>query len=187
MTNRSFRFVVLASAIALAAAACSEASPDAAAPATDAPPTETTAMAEMADDEMAHMDDDGHGDFDFGEPAEAADADRVVDIVTRDDFTFTPATVSIALGEKITFRVTNEGAIAHDFTLGRSDLQDAHDLEMAEMGGMAMADEANAFMIEPGETKELTWHFTESGDVIIGCHVAGHYAAGMRADISVEA
>ena len=56
-----------------------------------------------------------------------------------------------------------------------------------ELADMAMADEPNAFMIEPGETKELTWHFTEGGEVLIGCHVPGHYAAGMKAEISVEA
>ena len=182
MTIKLFRLVILASAISLAVAACSETTPDAAAPA-------TTAMADedMTDEEMEDMTGVEHGPFDFGEPAMAADADRVIDLVTRDDFTYTPDTLSIALGETITFRVTNEGAIAHDFTLGRSDLQDAHDLEMAEMGGMDMEDEHNAFMIEPGETKELTWHFTEPGEVLIGCHVVGHYAAGMKATINVEA
>jgi uncharacterized cupredoxin-like copper-binding protein len=145
-------------------------------------------MAEMDDEEMAEHDEGGeHEDFDFGEPADAADADRVIEIVTDDDFTITPSEMTIAVGETITFQVTNEGNIAHDFTLGRSDLQDEHDIEMADMGGMVMADEPNAFMIEPGETKELTWHFSEGGEVLIGCHVPGHYAAGMKAEISVEA
>lgn len=74
-------------------------------------------MAEMADDEMAEHDEGGeHEDFDFGEPADAADADRVIEIVTDDDFTITPSEMTIAVGETITFQVTNEGNIAHDFT-----------------------------------------------------------------------
>ena len=142
----------------------------------------------MDDDEMADMEEgDEHENFDFGEPAAAADADRVIEIVTDDDFSITPSEMTIAVGETVTLRVTNEGKLAHDFTLGRSDLQDEHDIEMAEMAGMEMADEPNAFMIQPGETKELTWHFTEGGEVLIGCHVPGHYAAGMKAEISVEA
>jgi uncharacterized cupredoxin-like copper-binding protein len=150
-------------------------------------------MADMDEAEMADMDEaemeegDEHGDFDFGEAADPADADRVIEIVTDDDFTITPSEMTIAVGETITFKVTNEGKLTHDFTLGRADLQDEHDIEMAEMNGMAMADEPNAFMLESGETKELTWHFTEGGEVLIGCHIPGHYAAGMKAEINVEA
>ena len=71
----------------------------------------------------------------------------------------------------MTFRVTNEGALTHDFTLGDAELQDAHDVEMAEMAGMMMEDEANAFMIESGQTKEMTWHFDEATDLLAGCHI----------------
>jgi len=185
-TKGLIRFAAVAAAFVLILAACGDSGDDAAAD-TAAPPT--TAMEDMGDEEEGHEEEghDEHGDFDFGEPADAGDADRVVDIVAQDDFTFTPASLPVAVGETITFRVTNEGAIPHDFTLGRSDLQDAHDIEMAEMEGMAMEDEPNAFMIEPGQTKELTWHFTEPGEVLIGCHVVGHYAAGMKATISVDA
>ncbi len=142
----------------------------------DPPAAEEAPEMEMADE---------HTDFDFGESADASEADRVIDVVVKDDFTFTPAAMDIAAGEVVTFRVTNEGLIAHDFTLGDSDTQDEHEAEMAEMAGMAMADEPNGFGIPPGETKELTWHFTEAGDLLIGCHVPGHYGAGMKADISV--
>ena len=178
----------------LVVSACGDDGPDesSAASTTAATAMEEDEMADMDDDEMAEMDemeegDDEHGDFDFGEPADAADADRVIEIVTDDDFTITPSEMTIAVGETVTFKVTNEGKLTHDFTLGRADLQDEHDLEMAEMNGMAMADEPNAFMLESGETKELTWHFTEGGEVLIGCHIPGHYAAGMKAEISVDA
>lgn len=147
----------------------------------------TMAPMDMTDTTMG---DGANGDHDetfiFGEPAEASPTARIVELITRDDFSYTPGTVTIQAGEVITFRVTNEGQIAHDFTLGDEALQDRHDLEMAEMAGMTMADEPNAFMIPPGETKELTWHFTVPGEYVIGCHVVGHYAAGMRASLTVE-
>ena len=186
MGSRHLLTAVGMAVLLLVVSACGDDGPD------ETSTAGTTATTAMDDDEMAEMDemeegDEEHGDFDFGEPAAAADADRVVEIVLDDDFTITPSGTTTAVGETVTFKVTNEGKLTHDFTLGRADLQDEHDLEMAEMAGMAMADEPNAFMLESGETKELTWHFTEAGEVLIGCHIPGHYAAGMNAEISVDA
>jgi uncharacterized cupredoxin-like copper-binding protein len=44
----------------------------------------------------------------------------------------------------------------------------------------------NAVAVGPGETAELTYTFHEAGELIMGCHVAGHYLAGMRGTIIVE-
>ena len=158
--------MVLASAVLLGLASCAGDDP-------------------VGDDPAADGDD--HSEFTFGEPADASEADRVIEILAKDNFTFEPESIDIAVGEIITFRVTNEGLIPHDFTLGDAETQEEHAVEMAEMAGMAMEDEPNGFGIEPGETKELTWHFTEAGALLIGCHVPGHYDAGMKADISVNA
>jgi uncharacterized cupredoxin-like copper-binding protein len=45
--------------------------------------------------------------------------------------------------------------------------------------------EPNAFSLEPGETKEMTWHLTEPGELIFGCHQTGHHAAGMLGTLTV--
>ena len=50
-----------------------------------------------------------------------------------------------------------------------------------------MPDEPNAFVLQVGETKELTWTFTVAGEVLIGCHQPGHYQAGMVGKIKVAA
>ena len=118
-----------------------------------------------------------HADFDFGMPAEAADADRVVEIAARDEFRFDPAEVEVASGETVTFQVTNVGVITHEFVLGDEAVQEEHEREMAE--GMEMGDEPNAISIDAGATGELTWTFTEPGELIFGCHEPGHYDAGM--------
>ena len=86
------------------------------------------------------------------------------------------------VGETITFRVTNEGNIPHDFTLGTAEMQDEHEEEMGE--GPMMHDEPNAVSVEPGETKELTWMFTEEGTTLYGCHEPGHYDAGMVGEVT---
>jgi uncharacterized cupredoxin-like copper-binding protein len=142
--------------------------------------TETTQAEEMDMEEMM---------FSFGEPADAADADRVVEITANDDFSFDPDDITVSAGEVITFRVVNGGALIHDFTLGDEAIQQEHEAEMAEMaesGEMMMHDEPNTMSIDPGETNELTWHFTESGSVLIGCHEVGHYDSGMKGTITIE-
>jgi uncharacterized cupredoxin-like copper-binding protein len=139
--------------------------------------------------DMEGMDHEEHSEFAFGEPAAAGDADRTIELDANDDFTFDPSEIEVAKGEIITFRVVNTGSLPHDFVLGDVDTQDTHEAEMVEMmeaGEMMMHDEANALSIPAGETKEITWHFTESGSVLIGCHQTGHYSAGMKATVSVS-
>ena len=126
------------------------------------------------------------GEFAFGEPADPATADRTIEIVTTNDLVFNPADLTATAGETITFRIVNDGTIIHDVTLGHEATQEEHAEEMAEMAGMAN-DQPNAMTIAAGETKELTWTFTQPGTVLIGCYQPGHYDAGMKGQITVEA
>lgn len=176
MRKRLLRYIVIIALLGLVAAACSSDE------GSDSGSDTTT------DANMTTMDPDMNMDetFSFGEPADASSADRVVEVTASDDFTFDPPSVAIEAGETVTFRVTNAGAIPHDFTLGDEEMQAEHEAEMAEMSGdMSMHDEPNTMVIEPGETMEMTWHFTESGPLIYGCHQAGHYDAGMKGMIAV--
>ena len=125
-------------------------------------------------------------EFEFGTPADPGSTDRVVEILTTDDLVFIPAELTVRAGETITFRIVNQGSIIHDFTLGDEVTQEEHEAEMAEMAGMAH-DQANAVTVAAGETKELTWTFSQPGTVLIGCHQPGHYDGGMKGQISVEA
>ncbi|MEX2624242.1 MAG: plastocyanin/azurin family copper-binding protein [Acidimicrobiia bacterium] len=124
-------------------------------------------------------------EFSFGSPAEAADADRVIEIQTTDNLRFEPAEITVAPGETVTFRLVNVGNLVHDFTLGDQATQDEHEAEMAEMGDMAH-EEPNVAAIPAGETVELTWTFGDAGTVLVGCHQPGHYAAGMTGQITVD-
>lgn len=128
---------------------------------------------------------------DFGEPADSTDADRVIEIEANDDFGFDPDTLEVEAGEVVTFSVTNVGDLDHDFTLGPVEVQEAHEAEMAEMGEMDEmeasdhGEDPNAISIPPGATEELTWRFTRTGEVLMGCHTEGHWAKGMRGEIDV--
>jgi uncharacterized cupredoxin-like copper-binding protein len=80
--------------------------------------------------------------------------------------------------------VTNSGGTGHEFYVGDEEAQADHKREMQSMGGMTH-DEPIGIAVDPGQTKELTMTFDQPGQTLAGCHVAGHYASGMRATITV--
>jgi uncharacterized cupredoxin-like copper-binding protein len=89
------------------------------------------------------------------------------------------------VGVPVTFVVTNAGAIRHEFVLGDAAAQQEHEVAMQSMGGTMAADDPDAIGVDPGVTKELTWTFTQPGEMLAGCHVPGHYPAGMKGVITV--
>lgn len=178
------RGILLLIALALVVAACGGGS------------ASTTAVDDQTDATEAaegdHSDDEGdhEEEFQFGEPADAGEASRTIEVAANDTLTFDPAEITVSAGEIVTFKVTNTGNLPHDFTLGDQETQDAHEAEMMEMmedGEMTTHDEPNAISLAVGETKEITWHFSEAGTVLFGCHVPGHYDAGMKGEVSVDA
>ncbi|WP_341253792.1 cupredoxin domain-containing protein [Euzebya pacifica] len=192
MNRLTLPALMLALTIVLAACAADGGDTTAAPEPTDAPMTESAD--DMAMDDMAQGDEgddeegDDHGEeFTWGSPADASEASRTIEIEADDDFTFDPAEVEVEVGETVTFSVTNVGQLPHDFTLGDAETQQAHEEEMAEMEGDMDrgATEPNAVTIPAGETVETTWTFTEPGEILIGCHVPGHYDAGMRGTITI--
>ena len=154
---------------------------------TSSAPTESSApSADNGVDDM-DMDDGDHGSFAFGEHADAADADRTIEVDMFDDFRYEPDSIDVTVGETVAFRVHNSGKVAHEFVIGDKALQEEHEQEMQEMeGGMMMGDEPNAIGVEPGGTKTIAFHFTEAAELEYACHQPAHYAAGMLSPLTVS-
>jgi len=108
-----------------------------------------------------------------------------IEVRLTDELKIEPAQMTVPAGVPVTFVVTNAGAIDHEFYLGDEEAQADHEREMAEMGGMTH-DEPEGIAVSAGETKELTYTFAQAGQTLAGCHVVGHYGAGMKATIEVE-
>lgn len=119
----------------------------------------------------------------MGEAAEESEADRTIKVVMLDELAYDPEQLEASEGEVITFEVVNEGNASHEFVLGDSDYQDMHEGDMDDGGNVEMME--NAVSVEPGESASLTWRFTESGEVLFGCHEPGHYEGGMVGTIEV--
>lgn len=166
--------LLTASALALATAGCAERAVPAAVP------TATEA-------DTAHGDQHGAA-AGWGAPAEADAADRTVEVTANDDLSYVPSTIEVEVGETVTFVVTNAGQAVHEFVLGPEQVQDEHEAAMREHvaeGGTMEHEEPNTLSLAAGETGELTWHFTEPGAVLFGCHEPGHYGGGMIGVVQV--
>jgi uncharacterized cupredoxin-like copper-binding protein len=94
---------------------------------------------------------------------------------------FHPEAFAFEAGTTVTFVVENADPIDHEFILGDEGVQLAH-----ERGTEAYHPPRPGEMTVPaGEIATTTYRFTEAGELIIGCHLPGHYAYGMRALVRV--
>ena len=118
-----------------------------------------------------------------------------VRVVMNDRFRYRPSSIVVRAGRRVTFAVTNAGKLPHEFTLGDRATQLDHERQMQQMapaGGHVHdhshgAADAGTLTVAPGQTRRLTWTFEEPGLVLYGCHVLGHWAAGMKGTIVVLA
>jgi uncharacterized cupredoxin-like copper-binding protein len=94
---------------------------------------------------------------------------------------FEPARFAFEPGETVTFVVENTDPIDHEFILGDEAVQLAH-----ERGTEAYHPPRPGEMSVPaGEIATTTYTFGRAGSLILGCHLPGHYAYGMRADVTI--
>lgn len=118
-----------------------------------------------------------------GEAADPSEADRTIEVVALDQLAFDPSSIEVSSGEVVTFVVTNTGKTKHEFVLGDEAYQEMHEDEMS--GPAGMSDSSNEATVGPGEEAEITWRFTETGEVPYGCHEPGHFEGGMVGSITV--
>ena len=136
------------------------------------------------------MADDGHAAAEAGANGAARFAlpDRTVRLDAADTMRFSPDAISVRAGETVAFVVANTGEAEHELVIGDAATQQAHEAEMAEAGADGDHDDGppNAVSVAPGETATLVYTFEDSGTLLYGCHVPGHYDAGMWGLITVS-
>ena len=126
--------------------------------------------------------------FAYGEPGNPAKKFRVVKVVMTDTngaMHYSPDHVDISKGEQIKFVVHNEGAIDHEFVLGRVEDNKEHAAMMAAMPDMKH-DEPNAISLAAGKSASLLWQFGVTGRFEFACLLPGHYEAGMHGEAVVK-
>jgi uncharacterized cupredoxin-like copper-binding protein len=106
---------------------------------------------------------------------------RTIEVVMRYS-RFEPATIEVDPGETVRFVVRNADPIDHEFILGDAAVQRAH-----ERGTEAYHPPRPGEMsVAPLEVAETTYTFPDApGELILGCHLPGHFAYGMRAEVRI--
>jgi uncharacterized cupredoxin-like copper-binding protein len=113
-------------------------------------------------------------------PAAADEAVETVEITIHYSH-FDPSTLGFPTGTTVRFIVHNTDPIDHEFILGDTRVQNVH-----ELGTEAHHPPRPGEMSVPaGATRTTTYTFTETGTLIFGCHLPGHYAFGMRGLVTV--
>ena len=119
---------------------------------------------------------------------DAPEADVVVE-VEMFEFGYRVEPTEVPVGSTVRFDVRNVGKVEHEAVVGDEHVQDEAEEQMAQMAQSGTTGEHHhdvpSLTLAPGESDSLVVTFDEPGAVIIGCHIPGHWDAGMRADITV--
>ncbi len=122
----------------------------------------------------------------FGKAGDAKAVTRTIAIHSTDAMRFDPNSLAIKQGETVRLRITNDGALPHEFVLGTRAEIDEHAKAMRQMPNMTHTD-PNAVRIAPGQTAELIWTFSQAGSFLYACLIPGHWEAGMQGTVTVAA
>ncbi len=117
-------------------------------------------------DEMA-QDLPSAPDMEVSETTEE-EADNIVDIsVEADEFSFSPAEITVNEGETVRITLTNVGTMSHDFVID-------------EFAG------ARTRELEPGESETVVFTPDGVGEYNFYCSIVDHRAMGMEGTLIVE-
>ena len=108
----------------------------------------------------------------------AEPVDRVVEMAMS-EYAYGPASISVAAGQEVRFVFRNDGSVPHEAVIGDDDVQSEAGHADHDAHGAA------SVQVQPGGTASLVYRFDEPGDVLIGCHIPGHYESGMQAVVHV--
>lgn len=119
-----------------------------------------------------------------------ADRPREVNLIAK-DYTFIPDGLDLVPGETILLHVVNGGLVVHEAIIGDASVQDAWEVaEAATVGAppgptpvvSVPPDVAGLrVVVASGERVDVVWTVpTGRPELIVGCHIPGHWAEGMR-------
>lgn len=106
--------------------------------------------------------------------------ERTVDITIHHS-RFLPANIEVAPGTTVRFVLHNTDPIDHEFIVGDEQVQARHETGTEAHHG-AIPGEVS---VPAGGEASTAYMFSEPGTLLIGCHLPGHYAYGMRGSVLV--
>lgn len=117
---------------------------------------------------------------------------REVNIVAK-DYEFIPPELDLVPGETVLLHVINGGLAVHEVVIGDQAVQDAW--EVAEAATVDAPPGPTPLVSVPpgvaglrvvvasGERRDILYTVPAGGQLIVGCHIPGHYAKGMHVPV----
>jgi len=106
------------------------------------------------------------------------------------DFSYSPSSVTIPVGQPVALTINNAGLVEHDFVVEKIDVTDVVSQGGAgehEMQGMGASSYDLHVSTSAGGTSTLKFTASEPGTYKIFCSVEGHIEAGMIGELIVAA
>lgn len=112
---------------------------------------------------------------------------RVVEVMI-DGYHFVPDHFNVRVGESVRFIVRNPDLIGHELYIGTIEEQAArrHNSDAAPANPEDVTHFGYGIYLPALTDGEFDYVFGNDGDLLIGCHIPGHWEAGMVATIDVE-
>jgi len=117
-----------------------------------------------------------------------AGTDRVVEL-SMEGMHFIPDRIEVKAGELVAFVVTNPNDIPHELYIGTAADQAAHHavhMAASSPDQARIPHDGYGIFLAPHETGVVSYQFDASGEILLGCHLPGHWEAGMVATVAVE-
>jgi uncharacterized cupredoxin-like copper-binding protein len=117
-----------------------------------------------------------------------AGTDRVVEL-SIEGMHFIPDRIEVKAGELVAFVVTNPNDIPHELFIGTAAEQAAHEamhMAAAASNQAQVRHGGYGIYLAPHDTGVVSYRFDTAGEIVLGCHLPGHWDAGMHATVVVE-
>lgn len=130
----------------------------------------------------------GHDEMAVGAPADPSTSAREIKISMKETaggkMVYAPNQIRVSQGETIRLTITNDGEVPHEFVMDEPAKNQEHKELMARFPEMEH-DDPNSVSLEPGQTDEILWTFTNAGKFEFACLIPGHYESGMHGPLIV--
>jgi uncharacterized cupredoxin-like copper-binding protein len=118
------------------------------------------------------------------------DANPRVIQLTIDGYRFVPNAIEVTVGETVRFVVANPTDMAHEVYIGTPAEQTADEAAHSSTPPMQQPNLTVQYgygvYLAAYSSVEFRYHFSNADVVMIGCHLPGHWANGMKAAITVR-
>lgn len=122
----------------------------------------------------------------WGMMGKADAVDREIRVSMSDNMRFAPEQFTVKLNETVRFVVDNDGKVLHEFVIGTPGELQKHAEMMNKFPNM-VHDEPYMAHVDPAKQGEVVWMFNRPGEFEFACLLPGHFEAGMRGRIVVQA